>query len=80
MTLEYPALLQECEDVYETVSFSFNQAKMVEKMTLSQADSNLWFQKRVIQNTALKLRDVLHTAADCSQPSISIIQLICYSA
>ena len=39
MTLEYPALLQKCKDVYETVSFSFNQAKMVEEMTRSQADS-----------------------------------------
>ena len=76
MTLDYLELLQKCEDVYETVSFSFNQAKMVEEMTRSQADSKLWFQQRAGCITASKLCNVLHT--ECSQPSLSIIQSICY--
>ena len=76
MTLDYLELLQKCEDVYETVSFSFNQAKMVEEMTRSQADSKLWFQQRTGCITASKLCDILHT--ECLQPSLSIIQSICY--
>ena len=62
--------------MYQTVSFSFNQAKLVEEMTHTQADSKLWFQQRAGWITASKLRDVLHT--DYSQPSISMIQSICY--
>ena len=76
MMMEYPALLKKCEEVYETVSFSFNQANLVEEMTRTQADSKLWFQQRAGRITASKLRDVLHT--DYSQPSISMIQSICY--
>ena len=45
MTMEYPVLLKKCEDVYETVSFSFNQTNIVKEMTRSQAGSKLWFQQ-----------------------------------
>ena len=62
MTLDYLELLQKCEDVYETVSFSFNQAKMVEEMTRAQADSKLWFQQQAGRITASKLRDMVHQA------------------
>ena len=62
--------------MYETVSFSFNQANLVEEMTRTQGDSKLWFQQRAEWIIASKLRDVLHT--DYSQPSISMIQSICY--
>ena len=58
MTMEYPVLLKKCEDVYETISFSFNQANIVEEMTRSQADSKLWFQQRAGQITASKLCNV----------------------
>ena len=58
MTMEYPALLQKCEVVYENV-FSFNQAKMVKEMTCTQADSKLWFQQIDGWITASKLCDVL---------------------
>ena len=34
--------LQKCEEVFETVSFSFNQAQKVE-MTRTLADSRQWF-------------------------------------
>ena len=33
LKLSYPDLLQKCEEIYETVSFSFNQAQQVEEMT-----------------------------------------------
>lgn len=78
MELEYPELLQICEDIYESVTFSFSQAKVVEEITCSQADSKVWFQQRAGRITASKLHDVLHT--DYSQPSISLIQSICYPA
>ena len=74
--LAYPDLLQKCEEVYETVSFSFTQAQQVEELTRLQADSRLWFQQRAGRITASKLRQVLHT--DVSQPSLSLVLSICY--
>ena len=76
LKLSYPDLLQKCEEIYEVVSFSFNQAQQVEEMTRLQADSQLWFQQRAGRITASKLRQVLHT--DYSQPSVSLVSSICY--
>ena len=39
LKLSYPDLLQKYEELYETVSFSFNQAQQVEEMSRLQADS-----------------------------------------
>ena len=74
--LAYPDLLQKCEEIYETISFSFTQAQQVEEMTRMQADSRLWFQQRAGRITASKFRQVLHT--DISQQSISLLLSICY--
>jgi len=74
--LPYPELLQKCEEVLETVSFSFSQAQKVEEMTRTQADSRLWYQQRAGRVTTSKLRQVLHT--DISQPSLSLITAVCY--
>ena len=41
LKVSYPDLLQKCEEIYETASFSFNQAHQVEEMTRLQADSRL---------------------------------------
>jgi len=41
MKLSYPELLQKCEEVFETISFSFNQAKKRKEMTRTQADSRV---------------------------------------
>ena len=71
--LPYPELLQKCEEVLETVSFSFSQAQKVEEMTRTQADSWLWYQQQAGRVTASKL---LHT--DISQPSLSLITAVCY--
>ena len=76
LKLSYPELLQKCEDIYETISFSFSQTQQVEEMSRSQADSRLWFQQRSGRITASKLRQVLHT--DYSQPSLSLVSSICY--
>ena len=37
MKLAYNELLNKCEDIYETVSFTFNQAIMVEERTRGQS-------------------------------------------
>ena len=62
--------------MYETVSFSFNQAQQVEEMSRLQADSQVWFQQRAGRITASKLWQVPHT--DYSQPSLSLVSSICY--
>ena len=55
LKLSYPDLLEKCEEIYETISFSFSQAQQVEEMTRLQADSRLWFQQRAGRITASKL-------------------------
>ena len=61
MKLSYPELLQTCEQIYNSVSFTFDQAVTVEKETRIQAKSRTWFEQRSGRVTASKLREVLHT-------------------
>ena len=76
MSLSYPDLLQKCDDIFNSYTFSFNQAAKVEEMTRSQSKSRIWFQQRAGRITASKFREILHT--DYTQPSISAIKSIFY--
>ena len=76
MSLSYPDLLQKCDDIFNSYTFSFNQAAKVEEMTRSQSKSRIWFQQCAGRITASKFREILHT--DYTQPSISAIKSICY--
>ena len=78
MRMTYPDLLQRCEEVFSSISFSFNQAQLVEENTRMQSNCKLWFQQRAGRITASRFREVLHT--DFSQPSLSLIKSICYPA
>ena len=76
MEMNYPDLLQRCEKIFSSYTFSFNQATKVEEMTRSQSKSRVWFQQRAGRITASRFRAILHT--DYTQPSISTIKSICY--
>ena len=76
MEMAYNDLLTKCEDIYETVSFTFNQAVMVEERTREQSKCRAWFEQRAGRITASKLREALHT--NHFQPSVSLIKAICY--
>jgi len=76
MKLSYNELLNKCEDIYETVSFTFNEAVMVEERTRGQSKSRAWFEQRAGRIAASKLREALHT--NYLQPSVSLIKAICY--
>ena len=76
MALSYPDLLQKCEDIFNSYTFSFNQATKVEEMTRSQSKSRVWFQQRAGRITASRFREILHTYY--TQPSVSAIKSICY--
>ena len=78
MKLKYPDLLQQCEEVFSSISFSFSQAQLVEKNTRMQTSCKIWFQQRAGRITASRFREILHT--DVSQPSLSLIKGICYPA
>ena len=74
--MSYPDLLQKYDDIFNSYTFSFNQAAKVKEMTRSQSKSRIWFQQRAGRITASKFREILHT--DYTQPSISAIKSICY--
>ena len=76
--MTYPDLLQRCEEVFSSISFSFNQAHLVEENTRMQSNCKLWFPQRAGRIAASRFRETLHT--DCSQPSLSLIKSICYPA
>ena len=76
MELTYNDLLVKCEDIYDSVAFTFNQAVIVEERTREQSKCRIWFDQRAGRITASKLREALHTSY--LQPSVSLIKAICY--
>ena len=76
MKMDYPDLLDKCESIYRSVSFTFNQAILVEERTRTQAKCRSWFELRAGRITASKLHEAVHT--NHMQPSISLIKSICY--
>ena len=76
ISLGYLDLLQKCDDIFNSYTFSFNQATKVEEMTRSQSKFRIWFQQHAGRITASRFREILHT--DYTQPSISLIKSICY--
>ena len=65
-----------CDEVYNSISISEQQASRVEENTRQQSNSKVWFEQRSGRVTASKLHSILHT--ELSNPSVSLIKLICY--
>ena len=76
MSLSYPDLLQQCEELYNNHVLTADQAELVENNTRQQAKSKVWFQQKSGRVTASRLKSVIST--DVSQPSVSLIKSICY--
>ena len=76
MTLSYPELPQQCEELYNNYVITADQAEVVEENTRQQAKSKMWFQQKSGRVTASRLKSVITT--DASQPSVSLIKSICY--
>ena len=74
MELEYPELLSVSESI--EVIVNLDMAKLVEKETVKQSRSNLWFTYRAGRVTASKMKSVCTT--DVSNPSQRLIKTICY--
>ena len=76
MTLSYPDLLQQCDDLYNSYVITADEAEIVEKNTCQQAKCKVWFQQKSGRVTASRLKNVIGT--DVSQPSVSLIKSLCY--
>ena len=76
LTLSFPDLLTKCDEIYNSVSLSVQQASRVEEDTQQQSNSKVWFEQRAGRVTASKLHSALHT--QLSNPSVSLIKSICY--
>ena len=68
MELTYNDLLVKCEDVYDSVTTTFNQAAMVEDRIREQSKSRIWFDQRAGRITASKLGEALHTSYTYNHP------------
>jgi len=73
MKLAYHELLNKCEYICEIVSFTFNQAVMVEERTRRLSKCRAWFEQLADRITVSKLREALHT--NYIHPSVSLIKL-----
>ncbi len=73
-SLSYTDLLQVCTEVEIFVTESESLA--IEKATVSQFQSKLWFKYRSGRITASRMKAVCHT--DYSNPSQALIKSICY--
>jgi len=76
LSLQFSDLLQKCEEIYDGITVTVAQAKLVEEETRKQSSSKIWFDQRSGRVTASKLYSVLHT--NQSKPSVSLIKSICY--
>ena len=66
IALAYPELLQNCNEIYDNLFVTADQAELVERHTRKQSSSRVWFQQRAGHVTASKLKNVLST--NISQP------------
>ena len=76
LEMSYLDLLKKCEESFFSITVTQQQAKHLEKVTRSQADSKMWFQYRASCVTASKFKAAAHT--NKSSPSQSLIKTICY--
>ena len=76
MELPYCDLLNKCEEVFESLTITNEQARNIEASTRDQAQSKTWFHYRAGRVTASKFKAAAHT--DLSQPSQYLIKSICY--
>jgi len=76
MDLPYCDLLKKCEEVFESLTITNEQARNIEASTRDQAQSKTWFHYRAGRITSSKFKAAAHT--DLSQPSQSLIKCICY--
>ena len=74
MDLPYCDLLKKCEEVFESLMITNEQARNIEVSTRDQAQSKTWFRYSVGRVTASKFKAAAHT--DLSQPSQSLIKCI----
>ncbi len=76
LNMTYPDLLIQCEESYNNITITQEEAKNVEEKTRDQVRSKIWFQQRSGRITASKFKAAAHT--DVTQPSQSLIKAICY--
>ena len=76
LSLPFPDLLKKCEQIYDEVSVSVEQAKMVEQETRKQSNSKIWYDQRSGRVTSSRLHGILHMRQ--SKSSVSLVKAICY--
>ena len=69
-------LLQKCEDFFENVTVTTEEALNCEKVTRQQANSKQWFNFRVGRATASRAKRVCRSSPE--NPSKRLIKEICY--
>lgn len=74
--LLYHELLDQCDEVFDSLAVTEDQAVNLENETQGQAKSKLWFQHRAGRITASHFKAAACT--DATQPSQSLIKSICY--
>ena len=72
----YTDLMDQCNQCFNEIKVTADQARVIEENTRSQAKSKVWFHQRSGHITASKLKAAVHT--NISQPSKSLIMFICY--
>jgi len=61
MQLPYCDLLNKCEEVFESLTITNEQARNIEASTRDQAQSKTWLHYRAGHVTALKFKAAVHT-------------------
>ena len=69
-------LLEKCESVLEHLNVTPNMAFTVEKKSIKQYQSRIWFRYRAGRITVSKMKSSCHT--DAANPAQSLVKSICY--
>ena len=74
--VSYPELMNKCDDVFEHLEITCQQAENLEKATRGQSKNKLWFHHRAGRVTASNFKSATH--ANFAEPPQSLIKSICY--
>ena len=74
--LQKPQLIAACEDIFESIELTSEEAENCGNLTKDQANSKMWFRFRTGRITASRVKRVCRTSIN--NPSKSLVKDICY--
>ena len=76
LNMPFQYLQKKCNEIFESISISQDEALNIESQTRSQSKSQKWYERSAGKITASVMKEACRTNLDI--PSLSLIKKICY--